>query len=213
MIFGNGKTERTSPVPYSKFANLSATAAEAKVPSKIGMLMIYVPATIVAFVFQFILPQLAMVSHKPTTAGFLVFAHFLKRDAEVLFLHKYSGDVERVTATAIGISYAITALMICLLSKPFQAEAALASGPLLFAVGSLGNLYHHYLLARLRSKGTSNSKTKEYRAPSGGLFEYVAAPHYFFELVAWAGIAVASQQITSYLNLLAMSAYLVARSN
>jgi hypothetical protein len=70
-------------------------------------------------------------------------------------------------------------------------------------------LYHHYLLASLRSKATHG---KKYSAPKGGLFEYVAAPHYFFELIGWLGIAIASQQLTGYLNMASMSSYLAARS-
>ena len=51
----------------------------------------------------------------------------------------------------------------------------------MFAVGSAGNLYHHHLLASLRKGGDTG-----YKVPMGGLFELVAAPHYLFELVAWA---------------------------
>jgi very-long-chain enoyl-CoA reductase len=71
-----------------------------------------------------------------------------------------------------------------------------------------GNLYHHCLLAALRSDGTGG----EYVAPRGGLFEHVAAPHYFFELITWLGIAVASQNLTGYLNFCSMTGYLRARS-
>ena len=51
-------------------------------------------------------------------------------------------------------------------------------GLALFGVGLLGNFYHHYLLATLRSPGET-----KYKVPRGGCFEYVAAPHYFFELL------------------------------
>merc|ERR1712086_955457 len=114
---------------------------------------------------------------------------------------------------AIGISYALNSLMICLLSNPLVSSTTMGLGTILFAVGLLGNLYHHYLLALLRSAGTSKSGTKEYQAPRGGFFEFVAAPHYLFELIAWFGIAVASQQITSYLAFLGMVSYLTARSH
>ena len=54
------------------------------------------------------------------------------------------------------------------------------------AVGELGNLYHHQILASLRG---NNGDTK-YVPPSGGLFDLVAAPHYLFELIAWWGIGI-----------------------
>jgi len=215
-ICGIYKGEKDSPMPYSKFAmaNSSEKKSTLRVPSKIGMLIIYVPATIVAFFFQFVLPHIASMSHTPTTAGWMVFAHFLKRDAEVLYVHKYSGDTELNTARLIGLSYAISAFMICLLSSPDLSTSDIYGkyGTILFVIGSLGNLYHHSLLAILRSKGNAKTEKKEYKAPKGGLFEYVAAPHYFFELVAWLGITVASQQLTSILNLLSMTCYLCARA-
>jgi hypothetical protein len=49
-------------------------------------------------------------------------------------------------------------------------------GTVLFVAGQLGNGYHHVLLSRLRKGGS-----KKYSVPAGGLFEYAAAPHYFFE--------------------------------
>lgn len=181
------------------------------------MLTIYVPATIVAFVFQLVLPQ--AIGFAPSVAGWLVLAHFLKRDAEVLFLHRYSGETDRSAARLIGTSYALTALMICLTSDPgiLVSETGARAGLGLFAAGSFGNLYHHYLLATLRSDSPSSRDdaklgTKKYKAPTGGLFRFVAAPHYLFELVAWVGIALASQQLTSYLNLASMTLYLLARS-
>jgi len=216
-IFGVFKGEIDNPMPYSKFA--MATSSEKKsnprVPSKIGMLIIYVPATIVAFVFQFLLPHIPLMSSAPTTAGWMAFVHFLKRDIEVLFIHKYSGDTELNTARIIGFSYAMNTLLICLLSNPdiSTSDTCWKLGTLLFVIGSLGNLYHHSLLAQLRSKGDGKiQEVKQYKAPKGGLFEYVAAPHYFFELIAWSGIAVASQQLTSYLIFGFMVLYLLARS-
>ena len=103
----------------------------------------------------------------------------------------------------------------CLLSNPDVSTSRISCnlGTLLFALGSLGNLYHHHLLALLRSEEISKSGTKVYRAPNGGLFEYVATPHYFFELIAWLGISVASQQLTSHLNFVSMACYLCARAH
>lgn len=215
-ICGMYKGEIDNPMPYSKFstANSSGKKSEVRVPSKIGMLIIYVPATVVAFIFQFVLPHIGSMSITSTIAGWMVFLHFLKRDAEVLFVHKYSGDTELNTARLIGLSYAVNAFMICLLSNPNLSISDNCSkyGTLLFVIGSLGNLYHHSLLSLLRSKGNRKKAVKEYKAPKGGLFEYVAAPHYFFELVAWLGIAVASHQLTSHLNFISMTMYLCARS-
>merc|ERR1712087_194433 len=169
---------------------------------------------IVGFIFQCVLPYIPSMEYTPTTAGWMILAHFLKRDLEVLYVHKYSGDTELNVARLIGLSYAINSFLICLLSNidPWSSNTYCKYGTILFIIGSLGNLYHHFLLASLRSKGHTKTQVKEYKAPRGGLFEYVAAPHYFFELIAWLGITVSSQQLTTLLILCFMTCYLGARS-
>jgi hypothetical protein len=214
-ILGIGRGEIDNPMPYSKFAAKSIPSRETSmIPSKLGMLIIYVPAMIVAMICQLVLPAFWPDNMVTTTSGWLVFAHFLKRDLEVLFLHKYSGQTELGVARLIGFAYAMTSFMICMVAakEPSSLNNHLGIG--LFGLGSIGNLYHHYLLAQLRPSTTTNdtSSNKKYVAPKGGLFDYVAAPHYLFELIAWLGIAVCSEQLTSYLNLLSMTCYLAARS-
>lgn len=51
-----------------------------------------------------------------------------------------------------------------------------------------------------------------YKVPRGGLFELVAAPHYLFELVGWAGVAVASQHALCAGFFAAMALYLADRA-
>jgi hypothetical protein len=212
-ILGGYFSECKNPMPYSKFAISTKKNDDNEkqlpkmIPSRVGMLIIYIPATIVALVFQCVLP--VMWNEKaPTVAGWMVLAHFVKRDLEVLYLHKYSGETELNAARGIGLMYAFTAFMICLVSVPTpEFSSSLYSGIALFTVGSFGNLYHHFLLATLRA-----ASSKKYVAPRGGLFNLVAAPHYLFELIAWLGIAIASQQMTGFLNFLSMSMYLSARS-
>jgi 3-oxo-5-alpha-steroid 4-dehydrogenase len=215
-IAGGYFSESKNPMPYSKFATNNKKDDDddddnktKMVPSRVGMLIIYVPATIVALAWQcLLLPPWLDTTTPVSVAGWMVLAHFVKRDLEVLFLHKYSGETELNAARMIGFMYALTALMICIVSTGTELSSwELYSGTSLFVVGSVGNWYHHYLLASLRSKSS-----KKYVAPRGGLFQLVAAPHYLFELLAWCGIAIASQELTGYLNLLSMTMYLSARS-
>jgi very-long-chain enoyl-CoA reductase len=77
-------------------------------------------------------------------------------------------------------------------------------------IGIRGNLKHHLILANLRSSG--GPKKTGYVAPKGGLFDYVAAPHYMFELIAWLGMAIAANHLNVYLVFFTMTSYLSGRS-
>ena len=79
----------------------------------------------------------------------------------------------------------------------------------LFLIGISGNFYHHNILASLRNGNSNNLK---YVAPRGGLFNYVAAPHYMFELIGWFGIAVAADHMNAYLVFTTMASYLAGRA-
>ena len=71
---------------------------------------------------------------------------------------------------------------------------ALSAGLVAFAVGQLGNLYHHVELARMRKGGKASER---YVMPTGGLFDLVTMPHYLFEITAWFGLAIVTQQVRS----------------
>merc|ERR1711912_129354 len=84
-------------------------------------------------------------------------------------------------------------------------------GSAMFVVGIIGNFYHHCLLASLRTN-RSGATTKRYIAPHGGLFDYVAAPHYLFELMGWLGIAIVANHLNAYLTFGSMCSYLAGRA-
>merc|ERR1712070_821433 len=101
----------------------------------------------------------------------------------------------------------------------------LSAGILLFVVGQIGNLYHHWLLATMRrpaaaastsadraAGGSAPAQEKAYVIPRGGLFELVTMPHYFFEILAWIGIALSTQQLNAFLAAAGMASYLSGRA-
>ena len=140
--------------------------------------------------------------------------HFSKRCLEVLFLHKYSGNLSLITSILITLAYSSIAVSIhesvnLLTSAEMLKENYLLTTYLgfgLFLVGEISNLYHHILLTNLRKE------TLEYKIPSGGLFPLINCPHYLSEISAWLGIAIMSRYQLVYGLSFVMSAYLVARS-
>lgn len=200
--------ESNDPTMYSKFAAAKDGSYSDAVSSQNGMLRIYVPSVIVAVVF-------ILFSAEDKTCVPLLFAHFLKRVIEVLGLHEYSGTMPASQANFIGMYYALSTLLISCVGLPAdQVDPNLQTlGYGLFAVGTLGNLYHHWLLARLRSQPDKKSDSaKKYVPPQGGLFAFVAAPHYLFEVIGWLGIGLVAQQLNAILVALSMASYLSGRA-
>ena len=200
--------ESNDPTLYSKFASAKDGEYDDPISSQNGMLRIYTPSVIVAAVYM-----LLSGADKPCTP--LLFIHFLKRTLEVLGLHKYSGTMPASQANFIGAYYALVTLLIASVGLPAdQVDPGLQSlGYSLFALGSIGNLYHHWLLACLRSDPKKKSdSSKKYVPPAGGLFSSVAAPHYLFEVIAWLGIGLVAQQLNAILVALSMASYLSGRA-
>ena len=78
----------------------------------------------------------------------------------------------------------------------------------MFGLGELLNGYHHWLLARLRPPGAHT-----YVMPRGGLFGWVASPHYLGEILSFVGYAMMSDLLPVWGNALVVSAYLSSRAN
>lgn len=227
--------ERENPQPYSKFASddwkkkqqkraTTANNNETMVPSRLGMFLIYSPSVLVA---------LSMLYYK--TNGSLAFStlwglapatvllavHFTKRVLEVLLLHVYSGQLALASSVVISVAYSCYTWLIASRElgwmHPNTSDTQIHYGLAFFAIGTLGNFYHHWILASLRRAGNADGpamreKKKQYVLPVGGLFCYLTTPHYFFELIAWAGIALTAHIWIAALVFLCMSSYLSARA-
>jgi protein-S-isoprenylcysteine O-methyltransferase Ste14 len=193
---------------YSKFA--AGMTIKGMVPSRFGMTMLYSPSIVVALYFLSGTQQGSWdLSIRSNLVAAMVAIHFAKRTLECLFLHKYSGEMPLSSSAFISTFYCLAAHGACHFARlvPTYDAWTLPVGCLAFAVGILGNLYHHYLLATLRKPGE-----KGYKVPRGGLFEYVAAPHYMFELLGWFGIVLVTQHLVTLLMFTAMCIYLADRS-
>ncbi|KAJ5202759.1 hypothetical protein N7449_004838 [Penicillium cf. viridicatum] len=128
----------------------------------------------------------------------LLTVHFLKREFETIFVHRFSSatmparNIVKNSAhywvlAGFNIAYWVfrpdaTAAT----STPNQ--ALVYAGLALFVFGELANLNAHYILRNLRRPGTT-----ERGIPSGFGFSVVTCPNYFFEILAWLGIFLVSQ--------------------
>ncbi|GJN24581.1 hypothetical protein PR202_gb12331 [Eleusine coracana subsp. coracana] len=204
---------RGENVPYSKFSR-AASGHQRCLPSRVGMLLTYVPA-LVAVLASF---AVSGVTDGPRAGllGATLSVHFVKRVLEVIFLHRYSGNMPLVTVLTVSIGYLLSSVMMIYeqhinRSFPDPPVDLLYPGVLVFAVGIIGNFYHHYLLSRLRSGGRGDG-AMAYTIPRGGLFELVACPHYLFEIVVFLGFAMIAQTVFSLAVAFSTAAYLAGRS-
>ena len=124
-------------------------------------------------------------------------AHFLKREVETMFVHKFSAS----TMPAFNIVrnsafYWAFAGFLCALSiyRP-TSLAATADQPIVDIVGSLIFLFGeicngavHWYLSSLRPAGSTERKI-----PSGYGFSLVTCPNYMYEVISWLGAIIVSR--------------------
>lgn len=206
LLFYLEKTGRFQ-LAYSKFRKGGNTNA------RLAMILIYAPAPLV-YVAATILTGLKISPyHEWLLYAFII--HFGKRCYEILFVHKYSRPMGMGTVFAIGTLYAGAAWSAATLHGSVSREAGhLVTvqfwtwvGGAIFASGQMINLYHHLLLAKLRKDGST-----DYLVPTGGLFGWVACPHYLGEIIAWFGYAVMSGFLPVLGIAMIMSLYLLGRA-
>jgi very-long-chain enoyl-CoA reductase len=140
--------------------------------------------------------------------------HFLRRTLEALFVHRYSG--RPVPASDFLVEYVYYwgfAGWIAWSLRDFTLPSLLqcSMGGLLFLTGEAGNAWAHQKLRALRVQSGQAGKA----IPSGGLFDWVSSPHYFFEIVSWCGFFLITQLLASgaflCLGAAIVTSYAVAR--
>lgn len=195
-------------LPYSKFASNKG------MDPRIGMFIIYF-LPILAYFYTWNLPNNPKTSYQYLTLGMFLI-HFGKRCLEVLFLHKFSSKIGFIGIFFITLAYSNIGLLTGSLHNQTPPDVITKIpvwwtlfGILLFMGGELGNLYHHFLLTKLRE----DKGDKSYKIPTKGMFPNLVCPHYFFELISWLGFAVVSTYFDTYFLFLIMTAYLAGRSH
>uniref|UniRef100_A0A2N9EHN2 Uncharacterized protein n=1 Tax=Fagus sylvatica TaxID=28930 RepID=A0A2N9EHN2_FAGSY len=178
LVYTGFSEVRGNHLKYSKFWNVNSPKSgrkQIKLSSTTGMLILYTPAFLAALTSFLLFPPQDFRSLLLHSA---LAIHFFKRIFEVLFVHRYSGGMVLDSVITISLSYfSSTATMMYaqLLSQGISEPPVDLKYPgiLLFLIGTSGNLYHHYLLSKLRGEGD-----KEYRIPKGGTILYLMGRSY-----------------------------------
>ena len=222
---------------YSKFAK--GVQFGPSVSSRFGMALLYSGGFALALVYLAAEIEthadagLTIVGTLGTSrvalVSLLVAIHFGKRVSESLCVHVYSGTMPLASSLFIGSTYCCMAFTMAHYAGKAPAlgedsSTLLVSAITTFMLGSLGNFYHHLILANLRKKSSNDHKDdgngtdankdakKRYYVPRGGLFEYVAAPHYFCELVGLFAVAIITRHWLAVLLIVASFVYLAERA-
>ncbi|OJJ44034.1 hypothetical protein ASPZODRAFT_18807 [Penicilliopsis zonata CBS 506.65] len=163
-------------------------------PLVIPILFLFPLRNLVYFTFDKPLPE-------PSDTQLLVCAllvlHFLKRELETIFVHRFSN----ATMPAFNIIknsghyWALAGFNIAYwVFRPDAAAAAstqnlpiLYAGLALFVFGELANLNAHLVLRGLRRPGTTDRGI-----PTGFGFSLVTCPNYLFEVLSWVGVWLVS---------------------
>ncbi|KAI5462180.1 3-oxo-5-alpha-steroid 4-dehydrogenase-domain-containing protein [Mariannaea sp. PMI_226] len=127
----------------------------------------------------------------------MVVLHFVKRELETLFVHKFSANT--MPARNIfkncffywAFSGALCAYFIyspTSIAATADTPAIDAVGTALYLFGEISNALVHLHLASLRSTGGTERKI-----PVGYGFALVTCPNYMFEVLSWVGIIIVSR--------------------
>lgn len=127
----------------------------------------------------------------------MIVAHFVKRELETLFVHKFSAN----TMPAFNIFknsifyWGLSGLLCAYTIYNPRSLAARANLPVVDAIatalylfGETGNGLVHLYLSSLRSTGGTERKI-----PSGYGFSLVTCPNYMYEVLTWVGVILASR--------------------
>ncbi|RDL40168.1 uncharacterized protein BP5553_00147 [Venustampulla echinocandica] len=135
----------------------------------------------------------------------MIVLHFLKREYETLFVHKFSlatmplrnifkNSAHYWVLSGLNIAYWIYAPTSYAARSSPTIDKLNIVGLVLYIFGEVANFYTHVALSNLRSPGGT-----ERGIPKGFGFGLVTCPNYMFELIAWFGIALVTKSWSTVL--------------
>ncbi|OBT91106.1 hypothetical protein VE02_00102 [Pseudogymnoascus sp. 03VT05] len=134
----------------------------------------------------------------------LIVLHFIKRELETVFLHRFSAatmptsyifrNLAYYWLSMLNIAYWVFAPNAAAASplKEGRDTYIVAAGLAVYLFGELANFNTHVILANLRPKGTTKRGI-----PQGFGFGIVACPNYLFELVSWIGVLLVTRSFAT----------------
>lgn len=147
--------------------------------------------------------SIAPLSNSQLLSMSLIVLHFLKREYETVFVHRFS--LSTMPARNIFKNCAhywlLSGLYIAYFIYAPSSYTALSSpkidylniaGVALYLFGELSNLKTHLTLSNLRSPGGT-----ERGIPQGYGFSMVTCPNYFFETLAWIGMILVTKSLST----------------
>ncbi|KAF2263246.1 synaptic glyco protein SC2 [Lojkania enalia] len=133
----------------------------------------------------------------------MVMLHFLKREFETFFVHRFSSSTMPFfnVFKNSGHYWLLSGLNMAYWIYNPNAPTARPSNPVItyigiahFVIGELANLSTHYTLKNLRRPGSTDRGI-----PQGLCFNLVTCPNYWFETMAWIGMTLVSWSLSSVL--------------
>lgn len=148
-------------------------------------------------------------SHLQALTLLLIVGHFMKRELETLFVHRFSASTmpfRNVFKNSFHY-WVLAGLNIAAWIYSPNAPTAkepnnllMFAGLALYAVGEYGNLQAHLTLMSLRSPGGN-----ERAIPEGWMFDLVTCPNYMTETISWLGVLIVSNFSMSVLLFMIVS--------
>lgn len=117
--------------------------------------------------------------------------HFLKREFETIFVHKFSRPTMPFFNLFKNCGYywtfgAVIGYPLCDPGFTPPSDEFVYTGLAIFIISEIGNLVCHLMLSNMRPKEGSNKRD----IPRGFLFDLVSCPNYTFEVASWIGFSI-----------------------